>query len=58
MKGFVTGLGRGHDWRQDPSGRFNSKSIARKAASAEIAKIPLALSRHLARSFKEEDSVS
>jgi hypothetical protein len=38
--------------------RAGSGSSARKAASAEIAKIPLALSRHLARSFKEEDSVS
>ncbi len=48
QKGFVTGLGNGHDWRQDPIGRFNSKSDSRKAASAQIAKIPLPLSRHIA----------
>lgn len=53
-KGSATGLGRGHDWRQDPSGRFNSKSSARKAASAQIAKIPLPLARHIARMFKPE----
>ena len=51
-KGFTTGLGKGHDWRQDPSGRFNSKSLARKAASAQIAKIPEPLARHVARIFK------
>ena len=51
-KGFVTGLGRGHDWRRDPSARFNSKSSARKAASAQIAKIPFALSSHIARGFR------
>ncbi len=57
-KGFVTGLGKGHDWRRDPSGRFNSKSTARKAASAQIAKIPLGLSRFIARSFKPEQEQS
>lgn len=50
-KGFTTGLGMGHDWRQDPSARFNSKSSARKAASAQIAKIPLALSQYVARCY-------
>ena len=51
-KGFVTGLGMGHDWRQDPSARFNSKSRSRKAASALIAKIPGELSAHIARVMK------
>lgn len=51
-KGFVTGLGKGHDWRQDPSGRFNSKSDSRKAASALIAEIPYPLAAHIARVFK------
>lgn len=51
-KGFVTGLGMGHDWRQDPSARFNSKSDSRKAASAQIAKIPLPLSSYVARCFR------
>jgi len=50
----VPGLGRGHDWRQDPSGRFNSKSKARKAASAQIAKIPFPLAQHIAKCFKPE----
>jgi len=52
VKGFTTGLGKGHDWRQDPSGRFNSKSDSRKAASAQIAKIPFPLAQHIARVFK------
>lgn len=51
-KGFVTGLGLGHDWRQDPSARFNSKSDSRKAASAQIAKIPFLLAQHIARIYK------
>jgi hypothetical protein len=51
-KGFATGLGKGHDWRQDPSGRFNSKSDSRKAASAQIAKIPFPLAQHIAKVFK------
>lgn len=53
-KGFVTGLGKGHDWRQDPSARFNSKSKARKAASAQIAKIPFPLSSYIGRVFRPE----
>lgn len=51
-KGFATGLGKGHDWRQNPSARFNSKSDSRKAASAQIAKIPFPLAQHIARCFK------
>ncbi len=54
MKGFTTGLGRDHDWRQDPSGRFNSKSSARKAASAQIAKIPFPLAQHIARIYRPD----
>jgi hypothetical protein len=48
-KGFVVGLGRGHDWKQDPSAKYNSKSSARKAASAQIAKIPFELASYIAR---------
>ena len=51
-KGFVTGLGKGHDWRQDPNARFNSKSDSRKAASAQIAKIPFTLASYIARQFR------
>ena len=51
-KGFATGLGKGHDWRQDPSAKFNSKSDSRKAASAQIAKIPFPLASYVARSLK------
>ena len=50
-KGFVTGLGKGHDWRQDSSARFNSKSDSRKAASAMIAEIPFPLAQHIAKVF-------
>ncbi len=32
--------------------RFNSKSDSRKAASAQIAKIPFPLAQYIARSFK------
>ena len=51
-KGFVTGLGKGHDWRQDPNARFNSKSDSRKAASAQIARIPFPLASYIARQFR------
>jgi hypothetical protein len=51
-KGFVTGLGKGHNWRQDPIGQFNSKSNSRKAASAMIAEIPFDLAQWVARCFK------
>ena len=51
-KGFVTGLSKGHDWRQDPSARFNSKSDSRKAASAMIAKIPFDLASWIARCLR------
>jgi len=50
-KGFATGLGKGHDWRQDPGARYNSRSSARKAASAQIAKIPFPLASYIARQF-------
>lgn len=50
-KGFVTGLGRGHSWRQDPIGRFSSKSASRKAASAMIARIPFELAAYIARVY-------
>lgn len=41
-------------WRQGPGG-LPSKSNARKMASALIAKIPLALSTHIARTFYPKD---
>jgi len=36
----------------DPNWRFSSRSAARKAASAQIAKIPFPLAQHIARCFK------
>lgn len=44
----------GGDWFSDPDSlcRHGSKSPARKFASAMIAKIPLPLSRHIARTFR------
>ena len=45
----------GGDWFNDPtspSGLYGSKSPGRKMASAMIAKIPMPLSRHIARTFK------
>ena len=50
-----TGTKIGGDWFNDPtspSGLYGSKSQGRKMASAMIAKIPMPLSRHIARTFK------
>lgn len=49
------GLKIGGDWFSDPKStcrRHGSKSKARKAASAQIAKIPLALAQHIAAVYK------
>lgn len=43
--------GKGDAWFQDGAARHGSKSPARKAASAMIAKIPLVLARHIARAW-------
>jgi hypothetical protein len=48
---FREGIKQGGDW-------FTSRSKARKAASAMIAKIPLVLSRHIASSWKPEARVA
>ncbi len=44
----------GRAWFADPdvAGHFSSKSSARKAASAQIAKIPLPLAQHIAAIYK------
>jgi C-5 cytosine-specific DNA methylase len=57
------GLGAkmGGDWFSDPTStcrRHGSKSKARKAASAQIAKIPFPLAQHIARCFKPETLTS
>jgi len=44
--------GKGCAWFPDGAAKHGSKSNARKAASAMIAKIPLALSQHIARVYK------
>lgn len=44
--------GKGDGLFQDGAARHGSKSNSRKAASAQIAKIPLPLSRHIAACFK------
>jgi hypothetical protein len=46
------GYGGSFGWDDTPLRRGNSRSPARKAASAMIAKIPLPLSRHIAAVFK------
>ena len=48
--------GKGDAWFQDGAAQHGSKSNARKAASALIAKIPFALSSHIARCFKPIDT--
>ena len=45
------GYGGGFGWDSSPMRRNNSKSPARKAASAMIAKIPLPLSRYIGAVF-------
>lgn len=44
--------GKGDRWFQDGAAKHGSKSNPRKAASAMIAKVPYALARHIARTFK------
>jgi hypothetical protein len=55
----VEGAKQGGDWwgpedRKTSSAQYGSKSNARKAASAMIAKIPENLARHIARVYKPE----
>jgi hypothetical protein len=53
----LDGTKQGGNWWHDPDSltrRFSSRSHARKAASAMIAKIPLPLSRHIARCYYPE----
>lgn len=50
--------GKGDRWFQDGAARHGSKSSARKAASAHIAKIPYELARHIARSWKPSEAVA
>jgi hypothetical protein len=47
--------GKGDAWFQDGAARHGSKSTQRKIASAMIAKIPFALSTHIARCFKPQE---
>jgi len=48
--------GSGAAWWRGEVGSHGSKSSARRAASAHIAKIPLPLARHIAQSWKREDA--
>jgi hypothetical protein len=49
--------GKGDKWFQDGAARHGSKSDSRKAASAEIAKIPFPLAQYIARCFKTHAEV-
>jgi hypothetical protein len=51
------GNGKGSGWFADAAAGVGSKSHARKAASAAIAKIPFDLACHLARCFKPENAI-
>ena len=44
--------GKGDRWFEDGAARHGSKSSARKAASAAIAKIPFVLARYIAAVYK------
>ena len=46
--------GKGDAWFQDGAARHGSKSSARKATSARIAKIPIRLGRHIAQFYRPE----
>jgi len=48
--------GKGDAWFQDGAARSGSKSKARKAASAAIAKIPFPVSSYIARIYKPLES--
>lgn len=53
--GGIHGTKIGGDWFSDPNStcrKHGSRSQARKAASAQIAKIPIELSRYIARAYK------
>lgn len=53
-QGGISGVrenGKGDKWFQDGAAKHGSKSNARKHASAQIAKIPLVLSRHIAKVY-------
>jgi hypothetical protein len=50
------GAGAGAEWFDQNLCKLSSKSSARKAASAKIAKIPLALSSHVARVYRPRDA--
>lgn len=51
-KDWFGGYGGGFGWDCSPMRRNSSKSKARKAASAQIAKIPLELSSYIARVYR------
>lgn len=50
--------GKGDRWFQDGAARSGSKSKARKAASAAIAKIPFVLARHIAQVYKPRSEIA
>lgn len=59
--GIEAGKKQGGDWFSDPNStcrKHGSKSSARKAASAQIARIPLELSRYIARSFLSQNEAA
>ena len=49
---WFSGYGGGFGWDHSQMRQHSSKSPARKAASAMIAKIPFELSRHIAAIYK------
>jgi hypothetical protein len=49
---WFSGYGGGFGWDHSQMRQHSSKSKARKAASAQIAKIPFPLAQHIARVFK------
>lgn len=52
------GAGAGAEWFDQNLCKLSSKSSARKAASAKIAKIPFTLSQHIARTYKPVEAAA
>ena len=52
VPGGFKGIGSGAEWFDQNLCKYGSRSSSRKAASAQIARIPFPLARHIARCFK------
>lgn len=56
-EGVKQALGKSAAWFKQGAAKYGSKSDSRKAASAQIAKIPFPLAQHIAKVFKPPTSI-